>query len=80
MGRTAFERLIHISYSQNTIDYWQTQPEEFKTRCDNIGKPFGYTGINVFVMFLYAYALVVKGEIKYRAFWKKGEPQPTEEP
>lgn len=80
MGRINFERLIHISYSENTINFWKIQSNEFKSTCEKIGKPFGYTGINVFVFFLYMYAIYIMGYKKYKAFWKKGEDKPEPQP
>jgi len=53
MGRLAQERKIHVPYPDWFVDYWKAQPDEFKNTCTDIGKPYGYSGQNVFFFFLW---------------------------
>lgn len=48
MGRLNHERHIHYRYSPLVQEYWSYQTEEFKQICDDVGKEYGYTGINIF--------------------------------
>ena len=55
MGRVNFERHIHFVYTKKFVAHYKKQTQDFKNKCDEIGKPFGYSGMNVFYCFFYQY-------------------------
>ena len=59
MGRINNDRKIHFNYTPDFLYYWSLQTQELKDKCDEIGKPYGYSAMNVFYMWLiyYIYSL-----------------------
>jgi len=47
MGRLAFERHIHFKYTKAFVNYYRTIPQEMKNTADAIGRPYGYSAMNV---------------------------------
>lgn len=54
MGKIDIEGHITISYMDIVVDLWRQQTPELKDILDEIGRPFGYSGMNV----LYYYVLL----------------------
>lgn len=71
MGKIRIERNVGIKYDQNLVDYWNIQNETFKNKCIEIGKPYGYSGMNVFYFFLLQYAMESKVGLDYKEFETK---------
>ena len=55
MGRTGHERQLRFDYFPEFIEHWNNQSDDFKELCENYGKKVGYTGINVFYVFIWQY-------------------------
>lgn len=70
------ERRITIYYQLDFVELWRDQVDEFKSICESIGRPYGYSGMNVFYFFLCVYFLVIYGGMTLRPFWKKFDPFP----
>jgi len=69
MGRTAAERHIHFNYTKEFIEVWKAQNQTMKDLCEEVGKPYGYTGQNVFYCLLHRY-LVQKYSGNPTKFWQ----------
>lgn len=46
---------IHVYYTPEFVAHWEEQPQVFKDQCDVFGEANGYSGMNVFYMFLLKY-------------------------
>lgn len=53
MAKLSLERKIHFDYSPPFVAYWNYQSQEFKNLCDELGRPYGYSGMNVFYCYLF---------------------------
>ena len=53
MGRINHERHIHFYYHPLFIQHWNEQNETFKNICRDLGEPYGYSGMNVFYIWLF---------------------------
>lgn len=51
MGRISHDRTLHFDYWPLFIEHWRGLSPEFKQLCEDIGKPYGYSGMNVFYSF-----------------------------
>ena len=71
MARTNSERKHKTFYTKAVIALWEKQTPEFKQKCFDIGKPKGYTGINVFYYFLYQYSMQYVTAYEYKEYVKK---------
>ncbi len=68
MGRLANERHVHFIYFPDFIAHWNEQPAELKQLCNDIGEPYGYTGINVFYVYFVQYWTHIEAGIDRRAY------------
>lgn len=71
MGRINHERNLEFKYKPEIVEAYQAQTEVFKNMCEEIGKEKGYTGINVFYVFLKLYYFEFITGIQFIAFEKK---------
>ncbi len=58
MARIRIGHNVKFKYSPNFIECYKGLPQWFKTWCEELGKPFGYSGMNVFYTFFLFYRWV----------------------
>jgi len=71
MARIAGDRHIRWKFHKVLVDYYKLQPPEFKALCRDVGRPYGYTGHNVFRQFIKKQLLETHPDYEYRAWIKK---------
>lgn len=47
MGKTKHDRHIHFHYTDKFVAFYKEQPQEYKDKWDEAGRPFGYTAMNM---------------------------------
>lgn len=55
MGRKNADRHISFNYDPKIVAIYDSQTEQFKTKCEELGAPYGYTGMNVFYTWYFWY-------------------------
>ncbi len=55
MGKLAIEGQVPFLYTAEFIEHFKNQPNEMKTLCNDIGKDYGYSAMNVFYIFILQY-------------------------
>lgn len=52
MGKIAQPRNKHVNYIVPLTKLWRLQTDTFQEKCREVGKPYGYSGMNVFYFYL----------------------------
>ena len=51
MGKLRHDRIIQIKYPPAMVKLYNIQTDTFKNLCDEMGKPHGVSGMNIFYFF-----------------------------
>ena len=58
MGKVNIDRQVHFSYGPKLLYWWGQQPESIKEKFNEVGEPYGYSGMEVF--YLYTRFIIMK--------------------
>ena len=70
MGRIEHDRVVRFQYYDGLLAYYNSQCQEFKDICNQVGQQAGYTGLNAFFFFLILNHMERESPFKFEE-WKK---------